>query len=198
MFIFILFLRYEITYYVYGGLIHKAPFLQFLKAYPLAIRMLSTKLTTRVHQPGDVLFRQGQKMENIICLIQGSVELSYNVSRRYSSFNMADDMAIQDAEFIVRRVAPEVNMTKRLANNVRRSMSTSEDPMFDTPLQNGRVSGNCRESRRVSLDKMAESHPDTVWFVHAPGYFGESILFNYDIDSDDIVNHCQYTVECSE
>lgn len=71
-------LKTELNYHIYGRIIARAPFLSWMKDYPICVKHLSNTISSIFLEAGDQVFQMGQCNEQIYILLTGFVWLSRN------------------------------------------------------------------------------------------------------------------------
>lgn len=69
-------MKEELCYHIYGRILYSAPFLSWLRDYPVCLKRLSTKAQSIFLSKGDILFSVGQVNRQIYILLTGAVFLS--------------------------------------------------------------------------------------------------------------------------
>jgi len=73
-------LKEELCLHFYGRLLNRAPFLRWMKGYPICLRQLASMMYTLYMESGDYLFKVGQENHHIYMITEGTLYLSLNQS----------------------------------------------------------------------------------------------------------------------
>jgi hypothetical protein len=71
-------LKEELCFHLYGKTLLQAPFLEFMREFPVCMQQLCSMLTVEHRQRGDHLFRVGDRNDSIQLIRTGAVWLSLN------------------------------------------------------------------------------------------------------------------------
>merc|ERR550525_1266555 len=74
----------DLCHHVHGRILHSAPFLAWMKDFPICVKDLASRVSSRILAKGDYVFRRGEPNEQVFFLSQGHLWLSCN-DRIYGS-----------------------------------------------------------------------------------------------------------------